>query len=101
MDANEDLNSIKERIIKLLAMAEHPNSNQHEAAVAAQKAAELLHEYELGIEEVRGFQAQPEIEEVHIYNWELHNWKKRKREITEPSPILTSARIVACTTGNI
>ncbi len=35
-------NTIIEKIHKLLSMAEHPNSNEHEAAIALEKAQELL-----------------------------------------------------------
>ena len=38
---------VRERIAKLLAMAEHPNSNEHEAATAAQMAQRLLLQHNL------------------------------------------------------
>ncbi len=40
-------NTITEKIAKLLAMAEHPNSNQNEAAIALEKAQELLLKHNL------------------------------------------------------
>lgn len=42
-----DLNKVKERIAKLLAMAEN-NGNEHEAAQAAARARKLMDQYQLG-----------------------------------------------------
>lgn len=39
--------TIIDKIKKLLAMAEHPNSNEHEAAIAMEKAQQLLFEHNL------------------------------------------------------
>lgn len=41
-----DLNKVKERIVKLLAMAEN-NGNEHEAAQAADRARRLMDQYQL------------------------------------------------------
>tara|TARA_Y100000310_G_scaffold323084_1_gene382982 strand:+ start:95 stop:793 length:699 start_codon:yes stop_codon:yes gene_type:complete len=45
-------NNITDRIAKLLAMAEHPNSNQNEAAVALEKAQEMLLKHNLVREDI-------------------------------------------------
>lgn len=47
-------NGLAEKIKKLLAMAEHPNSNEHEAATALEMAQKLLLEHNLTMESVRG-----------------------------------------------
>lgn len=44
---NEELDKVKEKIRRLLALAEHPNSNIHEASQAAAKASELMFKYNI------------------------------------------------------
>jgi len=45
--------SILDKIKALLAMAEHPNSNEHEAAIALEKAQELLLQYNLTRDDIQ------------------------------------------------
>ena len=44
---------IIKRIKALLAMAEHPNSNENEASIAMQKAQEMLLQYNLTMASVK------------------------------------------------
>ena len=44
---NSMISDVRDRIAKLLAMAEHPNSNEHEAATAAEMAQRLLLQHNL------------------------------------------------------
>lgn len=42
--SNDKLENMKRRITALLDRAEHPNTNEHEAASAREKAEELMKE---------------------------------------------------------
>jgi len=57
----KNMDNIKERIQKLLALSNSPN--EHEAALALQKAQELLERYDLSMEEVFSFT----VDNVHEY----------------------------------
>lgn len=53
------MSGVADKIAKLLAMAEHPNSNPNEAAMAASRAASLAAEHNLDLEELRNRGAAP------------------------------------------
>lgn len=53
------MSGVADKIAKLLAMAEHPNSNPNEAAMAASRAAMLAAEHNLDLEELRARGAAP------------------------------------------
>jgi hypothetical protein len=48
---NIDLNKIKQKVRKLIAMADHQNSNTNEADTAARLAKQLLEQYNLELDE--------------------------------------------------
>lgn len=56
------MSGTEDRIRKLLAMAEHPNSNPNEAAMAASRAAHLAAEHNLDLDELRRRGAAPKKE---------------------------------------
>ncbi len=76
-------NNITEKIAKLLAMAEHPNSNQNEAAVALEKAQELLLKNNLSRAEIsNGESRTPEgIGKLTITEDQGYTWKRSLADV--------------------
>jgi len=72
-------NNTTEKIRKLLAMAEHPNSNEHEAAIAMQKAQELLFKNNLSRADITTGSspaAAPGIGKIDLTESVGYNWKR-------------------------
>ncbi len=76
---NEVNDKITEKIAQLLAMAEHPNSNQNEAAVALEKAQALLLRHNLERADILNTQQQtPDgigklgVTELNGYTWKIN-----------------------------
>ena len=69
------------RIQALLRMAEG-NANQHEAAVAAEKAAQLIRKYNLDADAVRDWSAQPTIGHatVYLHRYLPESWRKKNNQ---------------------
>lgn len=62
----QDTDKLFKKIRALLALADD-NANEHEAALAAEKAARLIQKYNLDIDAVRDWTAVPEISHVYVY----------------------------------
>lgn len=71
---------IKDKISKLLNMAEHPNSNQHEAAIAMQKAQALLFEHNISMADIKtgdnGNHSPAGIGKLEISEAAGYQWKR-------------------------
>lgn len=71
---------LTERIRKLLAMAEHPNSNEHEAAIAMQMAQQLLLENNLSRADVStgtgDTTTSPGIGKLAVTEAQGYTWKR-------------------------
>jgi hypothetical protein len=67
------------RIQALLRMAEG-NANQHEAAVAAEKAAQLIRKYNLDADTVRDWSAAPVVTHasVFLHHYLPESWRKKR-----------------------
>lgn len=70
-------NQLTEKIRKLLAMAEHPNSNEHEAAIALEKAQALLFENNLTRADIQDntTECHPGIGKLDIQESNGFRWK--------------------------
>ncbi len=78
--------SIINRIKALLSMAEHPNSNENEAAIAMEKAQAMLLEYNLTIASIK----TEEIIDEAVQKFDVHSehgfvWKSRLLNIIAKS----------------
>lgn len=72
-------NNITEKIRKLLAMAEHPNSNENEAAIAMRQAQALLFKHNLAKADIQtgeGPAPAPGIGKIDVTESVGWNWKR-------------------------
>ena len=68
----KDMNNIKDKIQKLLSLSKSPN--EHEAAMALQKAQDLLKKYNLSMEEVFSFTADNVREDIVFCSKKIPRW---------------------------
>ena len=71
---DNDMSGMDSKIAKLLAMAEHPNSNPEEAANAAAMAAALAAKYNIDLDSVR------RVEDTKTFRQDRSGWHTRYRD---------------------
>lgn len=73
-----DKAKIIEKVRKLLALAERETTNEHEAALAAQRAQEILAEYNIELYEVKDHRQEADVTQSNVMT-PVNPWQRRIR----------------------